>query len=335
MILHPGILALLTGSVLALLMVGYASGLGLKILARWDFYSSSAEQLKLERQTYLISTVVNYALGFEIISGLLFIYTLEDIHRLFVGAMCATGSLNANPIGWYLLLVKIVIFFVAAIWVALNHLDQRSENFPLVRLKYKTLLLIGPLLFLSLILQLSYFLGLQPEIITSCCGSLFSLGSDSVASELSGLAPVPTMVMFYVLSVLVLVVQVAALFWRHKLLRYMGLLLNVGLFLFSLVSILSFISLYIYEMPTHHCPFDMIQGNYHYIGYPLYISLFSASVFGMLPGIMQPFSTVVSLQALLKKSEKRWLLLSLCSWMVFLGLVSWPIVFGHFSLVGY
>ena len=38
----------------------------------------------------------------------------------------------------------------------------------------------------------------------------------------------------------------------------------------SIGSIFSFISLYIYELPTHACPFCLLQREYHFVGYPLY-----------------------------------------------------------------
>ncbi len=60
-----------------------------------------------------MSTIVRYALAFEIVASLLFIYTVDDIHELFVGAMCATGSLNANPIGWSALAVKVALVLLS------------------------------------------------------------------------------------------------------------------------------------------------------------------------------------------------------------------------------
>ncbi len=335
MILHPGIIALLIGSSLALLMVVYAGGLGLKILARWDFQSSSAQQLQLERRTYLISTIVNYALGFEIISGLLLVYTLDDIHRLFVGAMCATGSLNANPIGWYLLLVKIVIFFATSIWVVLNRLDQRSENYPLVKLKYRALLLLAPLLLTGLVLQLSYFLGLQPEIITSCCGALFSLGGSGVASELAGIEPQPAIWIFYCAAAVLLLQLLSCLRFTSGWLRYLLSLTGAVFFFVAVVALISFISLYIYEMPTHHCPFDMLQANYSYIGYPLYICMFAGVLFSLLPGLFRPLGRREGLGAVLAKAEKSWLRLAILFLCGFVSIVSWKLLFGSFKLLGY
>jgi hypothetical protein len=135
-IFHPGILALVSGSIFVTFMMLYAAAVGTLIVLRWDFQSSSAYQLSLERKTYLISTIINYVLGFQIISALLFVYTVDDIHKLFVGAMCATGSLNANPAGWIVLVSKIVVCFLAGLWLVLNYLDQKAEDYPLVRLKY-------------------------------------------------------------------------------------------------------------------------------------------------------------------------------------------------------
>jgi hypothetical protein len=334
-ILNPGILALLLGSSIAFVMLLYAAGLGLKIVNRWDPQSSSEQQLLLERKTWLVSTIVNYAFGFIILSGLLFIYTVDDIHRLFIGAMCATGALNANEIGWLVLLVKIILFFAAALWVSLNQLDQCTEDTPLVRPKYLGLLLITPLVGLDLYPQYRYFSGLQPEIITSCCGSLFSLGNDSVASDIAGLPPAPTMIAFFASAGLFVITLMLSLRFRQAIFRYLLFAASVLFFFVSLLSIISFISLYIYQMPTHHCPFDMLQQNYGYIGYPLYIALFGGCFFGLLPGLCQPLKRTPSLRREIEKRERRWLLLSFSAIVVFLAIVSWPILFSPFILLGY
>lgn len=335
MILNPGILALLLGSAIAFAMLLYAAGLGIIILSRWDRNSSSEEQLLLERKTYLVSTIVNYAFGFEILSGLLFIYTVEDIHRLFIGAMCATGALNANPVGWLALLLKIILFFAAAVWISLNQLDQRTEDTPLVRPKYLALLLLTPLVGCDLFLLYSYFSGLQPEIITSCCGSLFSLGDNSVASELAGLPAAPTMLTFFITGGLCLICQVLCFSTSQPVFRYLLLFANLMFFCVALASIVSFISLYIYQLPTHHCPFDMLQGNYAYIGYPIYISLFCGCFYGLLPGLCQPLKKTESLRSEIKKHERRWLLLAFFAIVVFLLIVAWPILFSPFILLSY
>jgi len=335
MILNPGILALLLGGLISFSLMLYAAGLGLKILRNWDRTQSSEAQLLLERKTWLVSSLVNFALGFQVLSGLLFLYTLEDIHNLFVGAMCGTGSLNANPIGWVVLLVKVFLFFLAASWVAINRLDQQTEETPLVRPKYLALLVLTPLVGLDLYLLYSYFSGLRPAIITSCCGALFGLGNDTVASDLAALPPQETMLFFYVSAAICLLLILSCLRSQVAILRPLLFSAVLVFFFIALVSVISFISLYIYEMPSHHCPFDMLQRNYGYIGYPLYTTLFAGVFFGMLPGLCQPLKKLPGVQQQIQRREKNWLLLSLGGLLAFVLISGWSIWFGPFILLGY
>jgi hypothetical protein len=334
MILHPGILALLAGSGIVLALMAYGGALGIRIMARWDRRSSSEGQLLLERKTYLVSSLLSYAFGFELMSVFLYIYTVDDIHALFIGAMCATGSLNANPVGWPALGLKIALFFVCAAWLALNSLDQRAEDTPLVRLKYPALLAILPLAALDFYLQLRYFLGLQPEIITSCCGSLFSEGEGGVAAELAGLPARPMMWAFYLAAAAVVATSALCLASRRGFLRYLHAAVVASFFGVAIASIISFISLYIYEMPTHHCPFDILQGQFHFIGYPMFVTLFAGTLFGALPGIFQPLKRVPSLGEEIARRERTWLVIGLVLVLAFIGLSTWPVVFGPFILFG-
>jgi len=335
MILHPGVLSLIIGSIIVIVMMIYSSLLGLKILRRWDINSSSSEQLSLERKTYLVSTIMNYVLGFVILSVFLFIYTADDIHRLFIGAMCATGSLNANPIGWNVLYTKIMVFFISLIWIAFNYIDQRAEDYPLIRTKNTILLFIAPLIILDAYLQMKYFMGLKPNIITSCCGSLFSESGEGVASSLSSLPIKPMMIIFYVTIAIYLINALLSLRFQKSILRYASTILALIVFVVSIASIISFISLYFYEIPTHHCPFDIIQRDYHFIGYPIYITLFSGAFLGMISGIIEPFKKIASLNLIIKKSQKRWTILSILLILIFTVISSWPILFGSFTLKGY
>ena len=100
MILHPAVIALLTGSLLVGLMVAYAAFWGWRIIDGWDLQSGSERQIALEKKTYLVSTLMTYAFGFQVLSFFLFVYVADDLHRLFVGAMCAAGTLNVNEYGY-------------------------------------------------------------------------------------------------------------------------------------------------------------------------------------------------------------------------------------------
>lgn len=56
----------------------------------------------------------------------------------------------------------------------------------------------------------------------------------------------------------------------------------------ALAGIVSFISLYVYEHPHHHCPFCVLKPEYGYQGYALYIPLLAATAAGLGTGLVQP-----------------------------------------------
>lgn len=336
MILHPGILALYTGSLITLLLFFFAASLGVRILRQWDITSSSELQLALERRTYLISTIIQYGLSFEILSAFLFIYTADDLHNLLVGAMCATGSLNANPYGFPALYARLAALFTAAAWIAINHIDTRAEDYPLTRIKYGLLLCLLPVLLTADILQLLYFLNIDPDVITSCCGTLFSEGGAGLSSSLASL-PVKTMrTIFFLLFAATALCGTAAVrksFPPLATLLYAGL--SLAFLIVALASIVSFISLYFYQIPTHHCPFDILQSGYYYVGYLLYGALFSGAFFGIMAGLVMPFRKKRSLAGILPRIQQRWVLLSMAAFILFVILSAMPMLLTSFTLEGY
>lgn len=332
MLITPAIVALqgialsVTGTVLL------AGGFAGRILRNWDINSGSELQLRLERRTYLISTLLGFALGAELLSLLLFVQTAESLSSQFVGAMCATGVLNINAFGFPTLLLKITVFFLAAIWLLLNRVDNQGRDYPLVRVKYGLLLLIAPLTVFELIMQTAYFLGLEPEVITSCCGSMFSSESRSVAGELAGLPPKPALIGFYSAAALILA---AGLGFLRRLgwgpLFAAGSLLVFGI---AIVAIIGFLSLYVYENPNHHCPFCLLKAGYDFVGYALYLPLFAATAFGISAGIIAPFRRIASLQAVIPQEVQRLTILALAGFGLFYGIATWLILRSHLILWG-
>ncbi|MEO5360086.1 MAG: hypothetical protein H7843_06500 [Nitrospirota bacterium] len=332
MIFHPGVLALVVGSVIVLIMAFFSVFLGIRIIIGWDITKSTAKQLILERQTYLITTIMKYVLGFQILSLFLFVYTADDIHKLFVGAMCTTGSLNANPIGWTVLFAKIVIFFLCAVWLAINRVDEMAEDYPLVKLKYKYLVALVPVIALEGYWQLNYFLGLRANVITSCCSSLFSDEGLTVASSLASLPVTAAMYMFYgaaavelaLLSVLLRKGSVSSP------LRYISGVWSLVFFVISIASIVAFVSIYYYETPVHHCPFDILQKQYMFIGYPLYGSLFGGILFSLGAAVTEKFKKIDSIRTQINHTQRRWTIISIVLLILFIIIATWPVVFSNF-----
>ena len=187
MMQHPAIMALLITSLIICAMMLYASWYGRQILGKWDLSSGSELQLTLERRTYLISTILSYALLFQILSLFLYIFTADDLHILFTGAMCAAGTLNVNSYGYPTLILKLVNCILAGVWLIINYADTRGYDYPLIKAKYILLGILALLVLLETLLMFRYFGQLKGDVITSCCGSLFSSDKPSIAGDIAGL----------------------------------------------------------------------------------------------------------------------------------------------------
>lgn len=324
MILHPPILALLIGSVLTCFMLLYAAFYGVSILRRWNLASGSEAQLLLERKTYLISTLVSYAFAFQLLSLFLFIYTADDLCRLFTGAMCAAGTLFVNAYGYPVLILKIVNFLLAGAWLILNHLDNQARDYPLIKNKYSMLLFMAPVMLSETALEFMYFLQLEPDIITSCCGSLFS-GASGVRSSLAAFSGAWMQPFFFVFLGLMLLLGVYVYRTRGRGGRLFSAM-SMAAFILSLAALVSFVSLYVYELPTHHCPFCLVQKEYGYVGYPLYAALFGGAVSGLGVGLVGFFKKCASLVDIIPALQRRLVLASLVCYGIFLGIVVWKIV---------
>ncbi len=311
----------------------YAAAIGVRILRHWDLKSGSEFQLVLERKTYLISTVLGYLLVFELFSLLMFVYTADYNRGFFIGAMCAAGSLNVNAFGYPTLNVKIVNFILCGIWLVLNFTDNRAHDYPLIRTKYKLVPVIALFLILEALLQTGYFTGLRADVITSCCGTLFSEDTQSAAGEIAGLPPYGTLVFFF-LSV-VLTVRAGVYFYFTGKAPFIFGYLSAWMFLFGLVAIISVISVYFYELPTHHCPFCILQKEYHFVGYPIYLTLFAGGIFGISIAVIDRFKHIDTLKTVIPNLQKKLCLLSLGNFIFFTLIVAYPMIFSDFKLFGY
>lgn len=315
MILNPGIIALLVSSGLITFLALYAAWYGVLILRKWDIGSGSSLQLDLERRTYLISTILSYVFGFQLLSLFLFVYTADTLCPLFVGAMCAAGTLNVNGFGYPVLVLKIVNFLLAGLWLILNTADNRAEDYPLIRKKYGLLMVITPLLVLETVLQFLYARGLNPDVITSCCGSLFSPSSRGVAADLAALPANIVEAMFTVSFVLTAVA--GTLFALRGKGGYAVALFSATTFVTGIIALISFIGPYVYELPSHHCPFCVLQPEYHRVGYLLYAGLLGGAVTGLGVGALMPFRRVPSLTAVVPALQKDLSILAVLFFAIF------------------
>ena len=303
MILNPAVIALAGGAVVGAVLVGGAAALGVGILRSWDLRSGSEHQLGLERRTALISTLLGHALLFQVPALFLFVFTADALAPQFTGAMCAAGSLAADPHGYPALLLMLAAAVAAGLWLILDHADGLGHDHPLIRVKYGLLLLLAPLVVAAATWEVAWFRGLEPEVITSCCGSLFSRSGRGVGA---GLAALPPRLAGALLFATVGGAVTAAAIFRARGRGALALaVLSAAALPASLAGIVAFVSPYVYELPTHRCPFCLLQREYHHLGYPLYAFLLGGSVAGMGVGLLAPFRRIPSLAATLPALQRR------------------------------
>lgn len=330
MIIDPAIIGLTFTSVTGICLLMYASGLGIRIIRNWDIKNSNEQQLILERKTFLVSAILYYVMICEFFSLFLFVFIAEDIHTLFTGSMCAAGTLNVNRFGYPVLVMKLLSFVLCGIWVIINYVDSKGYDYPLIRAKYTFLFIISGLVICETAWLLKYFSLLSPEIITSCCGSIFNEDSRNLAGQITALPAVETKILFYAVLALTMGTGIHFCLSEKRALIFSCfsiLMLPVGL-----ASILSFISVYYYQQPTHHCPFCLLKKEYFHVGYVLYLALFVASIAGAGTGCIHFFKNHLSIQKVAPKIQKRLCGISISGYAVFAAIASYPMVFSDFKI---
>jgi hypothetical protein len=331
MLFQPAIIALLLASAVSVLMLAAATPYAWQLVRRWDIASGSELQLRLERRTYLISTLLTFVFVTQLVALLLFVFNADKMAVMFVGAMCAVGTLNANAYGFPALISQIAVFFMAAVWLVLNHVDSRAYDYPLVHVKYRLLMGILPFVVLAFVLQLFYFLNLKADVITSCCGSLFSSDAETLVSDASALPPEQGLWLFY--TTLLTVIAVAVLHARKLRAAYVVAAASAAAFIAALTGILSFVSLYVYEHPHHHCPFCLLKPEYDYQGYWLYLPLFAATAAGLGVGAIQPFARVPSLAAVVPQMSRRLAWIAALGFALFAAVATFMVVNSNLILL--
>jgi len=230
-------------------------------------------QFALERQAYLVTTILFFVFSMKFLLIIYFIFSIDALSLLVPGAMCGAGVISANEYGSYLLILKLTILFFLTLWIYLNAYDMRSKNHQWFKDKSWLFSFIFLLITIELVLDIKYFSDIDTHLPVSCCSALFG--------QLEGANPLPfglsiplLLLLFYLLYSLVLL----ALKTKQTLLYIFTNILFVYIAYYAVVY---FFGTYIYQLPTHKCPFCMLQSEYMYVGYFLWGSLFVGTYMGL------------------------------------------------------
>lgn len=323
MFLNSWSVALTLLSLVVLILSSIAVRTAAKVLRYWDPSSDNNRQIRLENETWLSSTLVQYAMGFQVISLLLFVLAADNFSHVISGAMCATGALTANQYGMPVLYLKIMGGFCCGLWICLHSFDISSERYPLLKQKYIALIALFPLLIADAIGQTLYIANLKADIITSCCAVVFGEGGGNGGNLLGTVPQGAVLAIFYGTAVLL---ATLGHFLYRRLSRPL-LLVNGLVWLFfvvlSFVAITTVFSSYVYAMPYHHCPFCILKPEYSCIGLLMYGTMLPAGFFGMAAALSSFIPVRFGLDPVLQRFQRRAVLLSGLLLLLFLVSVSY------------
>jgi len=260
-----------------LLFVAFIVTAGL--LRRWNFDAFTTEQFRLENRSYLVMTIIFFVMVLKVLLLPYFVYTIDALSDLVPGAMCGAGVIKANRYGNPLLVLKIVILFMSGLWLSINQLDLQAKNYPYLKLKSWFFMALFVLLSAEFILDILYFTHIDTINPVSCCSVIF--GQVGGANGLPLGLDIPKLLMlFYLLFALVVLTLASNLF-----------LLSIPATLFfaftAYYAVVYFFGTYVYELPTHQCPFCMLQKHYYYVGYLIWGLLLFGVFFAIDAAVMQ------------------------------------------------
>jgi hypothetical protein len=217
---------------------------------------------------------MKYAFIINLAAFLIFIYANDKLADYLSGAMCAAGVLNATIYGKYLIYIKIVNMYFAVIWLIVNHFDRQNEQMPFTKVKFTLIPVVAVFFILEAVLFVMHFSSIDPTVPVSCCNVIFGENTSVVKTFTA-----ENSVLIFAISVVLIIVSYPL---KHPAAYTTA---NI-LFAASGIMVLIYsVSPYIYELPTHMCPFCILQSGYNHIGYLFYLTLFGGTSIGIAGGV--------------------------------------------------
>ena len=253
----------------------------LSIIKNWDYDKTTAKQYKLEKTSYLVILIISFTLIVKIFLFPYFAYSLDNLSNIVPGAMCAAGIVGANEFGQINLTLKILILFFVGIWLIINSLDLKAKTYPYTKKKYLFYIFIFVLCIAETLLDFLFLNGISTKEPVMCCSVIF--GVNSVGSKIPFNLTIPMLLaLFYLLYLLIVFINIQKQ-------TFLNIIVNFLFLYISYYAVTYFFSTYIYELPTHQCPFCMLQKEYHFIGYFIWSTLFLGTFFGVASYILKIF----------------------------------------------
>ncbi len=280
-LLNNEVIVYLLGETILYILLFIASIATIEVLKKWNFDAFTTVQFKLENRSYLVMSIIFFVIVLKIILLPYFVYMLDALSTIIPGAMCGAGVIKANAYGNLLLVLKIGILFLSGIWLSINSIDLQAKNYPYLKIKSWLFVLLFLFLSAEFVLDILYLTHIETSNPVTCCSVIF--GQTGGANSLPFGLDIPKLLMlFYLLFALIVLTTLSSM-------GLMSILSSVLFLVVAYYAVVYFFGTYIYQLPTHKCPFCILQDHYYYVGYFVWGFLLLGIFFSIDQAVMQTF----------------------------------------------
>ncbi len=308
-LLSPNTFILLLSDFILLFLQFSVLYIVIQIIFKWNFNLHTSFSYKLENRSYFAMLIIYFTTIIKLLLYPYFIYTLDTLSSIIPGAMCGAGVISANIYGEKLLIFKTIILFLGGIWIVVNNLDIKQKHTYFMINKSKIYLVLFFFYIVEFMYEVLFFTHLSTASIVTCCSAIYSTNATNALPF--GINLKILLILFYFSAILI--------FWANIKQKYkISFFCSLFFFYIAYYAVIYFFGPYIYDLPTHHCPFCMLQKDYYFIGYFIFGSLFLAVFYAILNFI---------LNITIDKTIKKYYFLSNIFLVIFILITSFYIFF--------
>jgi hypothetical protein len=277
---EPWILLRLLAGLTAVCLFARGAATSRRLIRHFDVTRATEGQLAIERQMELATTFLRVGAIAQVGALALTVLAADRLSHSVRGAMCAYGVFQANRWGFLSLGVTAFVAFAAAVTSQLCAFDRRLRGLAVVRPIAMASLFMAPLALADFACTAAFLLRLDLGAVASCCSVQLDVGISSGSSFASGSRTLALWGAAFSVSLSAIVAWAASVRPRSfvTVLASGCSLLAVP---FALDAAVLEVAPHAFELPQHACPFCLLHADVLWMGYPLFGSIFLASVWSV------------------------------------------------------